>query len=132
MDGYSRGGGDDGVLRTQFPGGVKVRRRFTGRTPDPVTAQVICDRAQLQTLLDFYEITLGRVLPFNRVDDTKPDGTLVEYQFTAPPSYVPEKSGFYWRVTLQLEQLTTYQGTFALGDGSGSLLGDGSGNTLTT
>lgn len=132
VDGYSRGGGDDGLIRSQFPGGTKIRLRFTRPPYEQVTAMLIANRAQLQTLLDFYHVTLRRVLPFNHVDHTKPDDTPVEYRFTGRPEYEPAGSGFYWRVTLQLEQLTTYQGTFPLGDGGGSLLGDGTGNTITT
>lgn len=132
VDGYSRGGGDDGVIRSEFPAGMKTRPRFTRPPPEPVTAVVMCDRAQLQTVLDFWAITLNRVLPFNMRDHTKPDATTVEYRFTARPQYQPEGSGQLWRITLELEQITTYQGTFPLGDGGGSLLGDGSGGVLTT
>lgn len=132
VEGYQRGGGDDGIIRSDFPAGMKIRPRFTKPPPEPVTAVIMCNKAQLQTVLDFYAITLRRVLPFNMRDHTKPDATTVEYRFTARPQYQPSGSGSLWRVTLDLEQMSTFQGTFPLGDGGGSLLGDGSGNTLTT
>ncbi|MDV3238779.1 MAG: hypothetical protein LOY58_08020 [Gammaproteobacteria bacterium] len=114
VEGYARGGGEDGVIRSEFPGGVKMRPRFTTAPPEPVQGVVLCDKAQLQTLLDFYNITLRRVLRFNHVDHTKPDTTPVEYRFTGRPSYEPAGSGFLYRVTLPLEQMTTYQGTYPL------------------
>lgn len=114
VDGYSRGGGDDGVIRSTLGRASKIRPRWSTPPPEPVTGVVLCDRAQLQTLLDFWAITLGRVLPFNYRDHTKPDETTVEYRFTARPSYVPAGSAELWRVTIELEQLTSYQGTFPL------------------
>lgn len=126
------GDGEDGVLRSQFPGGMKIRPEFTKPPPERITAAVVVTPAQLQTLMDFWAITLRRVLPFNHTDPSKPDATLVEYRFLARPQRAPHRSGRRWRVTLQLEQLTTYQGTFPLADGGGSLLGDGTGNTITT
>ncbi len=131
IGGYA-GSGDDGVIRGEFPAGMKIRPRFTRPPPEAIRAVVYVDQAQLQTLMDFWAITLQRVLPFNYRDVTKPDTTTVEYRFTARPSRSPAGSGRKWRVELQLEQFTTFQGTFPLGDGGGSLLGDGDGNTLTT
>lgn len=131
--GYQRGGGDDGVKRSQFPAGAKSSPRHTAPPPEPVRASLVCNPAQLQTVLDFWAITCRRVLPFLMHDVTKPDDTLVEYAFLARPSYVPHgRIPNRWRVTLELEQRTTFQGTFPLGDGGGSLLGDGTGNTITT
>ena len=84
---------------------------------------MVCDKAQLQTIIDFWEITCKQgSLTFWRKDDTKPDETLVEYGFLSPPSYEP--LDIFWRVTLQLEQLTTFQGTFPLGDGEASIIRD--------
>lgn len=131
ISGFSASG-EDGVIRSQVGRASKLRPKFTGAPPQQVTAEVLCNKAQLQTLMDFWAVTLRRVLPFNHRDYTKPDETTVEYRFLARPSYVPAGSGMHWRVSLQLEQLTTFQGTFPLGDGGGSLLGDGSGNTITT
>lgn len=126
------GAGEDGVLRSRFPAGTKIRPEYTSPPPEQITAAVVVDQAQLQTLMDFWAITLRRVLPFNHTDPSKPDDTPVEYRFLARPQRVPHRSGRRWRVTLQLEQLTTYQGTFPLGDGGGALLGDGAGNAVST
>jgi len=131
VEGYQRDG-DDGIIRSDFPAGMKIRPRYTRPPPERVRASFHCDRAQLQTLLDFWAITLKRVLPFNMPDHTKPDSDTVEYRFLSRPTYQPAGSGFNWRVTVELEQLTTFQGTFPLGDGGGSLLGDGDGNTITS
>lgn len=131
VTGYAREG-DDGVIRSEFPGSTKIRPRFTKPPPEQVSAQVICSQAEMQTLMDFWEVTLRRVLAFNYRDHTKPDATTVEYRFLSRPTRETYGSPYIWRVTLQLEQLTTYQGTFPLGDGGGSLLGDGTGNTITT
>lgn len=112
IDGYSRGGGEDNVLRSQFPGGLKIRPKFTSAPPEPVTATLVVTPAQLQTLLDFWAITLKRVLPFNHTDPTKPDDTSVEYRFLSRPQYAPHRTGRRWRVTLQMEQMATFQGTY--------------------
>lgn len=129
---YSRSR-EDGLKRSQFPGGTKVRPRFTKPPPEQISARLVCDRAQLQTLLDFWEVTLKQgALAFLRLDETKPGDNLVECRFLSPPSYSSLDDGLNWRVSVSFEQLTTFQGTFPLGDGGGSLLGDGSGNTITT
>ena len=113
VDGFSRSG-EDGVLRTQFPAGIKTRPRFTAPPNSQVTAVVVVTGAQLQTLMDFWAITLRRVLPFNFIDPTKPGRTPVEYAFLARPREEPHRSGPRWRVTLHLEQLTTTDGRFLL------------------
>lgn len=114
VEGYARGGGDDAVIRSKVGRASKARPRFTTPMPEPVSAGLICSLAQLQTLLDFYNITLKRVLAFNLRDHTKPNATPVEYRFTSRPAYVPAGSGKQYRVTLELEQLSTYQGTFPI------------------
>ena len=131
ISGFSASG-EDGVIRSNVGRASKLRPKFTAAPPQQVTAEVLCNKAQLQTLMDFWAITLRRVLPFNHRDYTKPDDTPVEYRFLARPSYVPAGSGMHWRVTLQLEQLTTYQGTFPLTDGGTALMGDGSGDAIST
>ncbi len=109
VEGYSRGG-EDGVLRSQFPGGMKVRPQFTKPPPQAIAGAVICTLAQLQTLVDFWEITLKRVLPFDMQDSARP-GVTATYRFTARPSYTAIAANLY-RVELALEQLNTSQGTF--------------------
>lgn len=104
----------ENVIRTQMDAGVaKTRRRFTNVPEDVVFPLPPLDRAQLQTLLDFHDVTLKTVLPFDWRDFRKPDLTLVTYRFKARPSHSPIGGGL-WRVSLQLELLTTFQGTFLL------------------
>lgn len=116
LEGYSRTR-EDNLIRSQFPGGTKTRPRFTKPLPRRVNVQLDCNQAQLQTLDDFWEITCKQgTLTFWYRDLMKPDPTLVEYEFLAPPSdaLVPNTRGRVIRVSLQLAQLTTYQGTFPL------------------
>lgn len=129
--GYSRGGGDDGVIRSNVGRVTKLRPRFTSPPPEPVNATFFCNLAQLQTLLDFYNVTLQRVLPFNMRDGTKPGLATVEYRFTARPSYSPVDTGALYLVTVELEQLATYQGSFDISDELGNGLTDSS-EGLTT
>lgn len=131
--GYQRGGGDDGVKRSQFPAGTKTWPRFTRPPALPITATMTCTSAQVQTVEDFWEITCQRTLPFLRQDDVKPDPTLVEYAWRGRPEVVPhQRLPNRWVVTLQLEMRGTFQGTFPLGAGGNSLLGDGSGDAIST
>lgn len=106
----------DNVIRTQMAAGVaKTRRRFTA-VPEDVTFQLLLDRAKLQTLLDFVSVTLKDVLPFDWREFRKPvadQGTLVTYRFKSRPSMVPIHGGL-WRVSIELELLTNFQGTFLL------------------
>lgn len=119
INGFS-GEGDDGVKRSQFPGGTKTRPRFTKPPPAIVRTAVYVSPAQLQTLMDFWETTLRRVLPFNYRDMTKPnDTTTVEYRFLARPRFSSTGSPRRFRVELQLEQLTTFQGTFPVTNEAG-------------
>lgn len=133
VNGYSAGGGEDGVIRSHVGRAQKSRPRWTGAPSKPINARIKVNRAQLQTFWDFYHITLGRVLAFNHYDPTKPDPTPVEYRFTAMPTEAPGSTARYWYVTMELEQLTSYQGTFPLSDEHGNnLLSSPGGDELTT
>jgi hypothetical protein len=102
------------VIRTQMDAGVaKTRRRFTA-VPEDVTFSLFLDRAQVQTLQDFVAITLADVLPFNWLEFRKPDTTTVVYRFKSRPKFSPMGTGLYWRADIELELLTTFQGTFLL------------------
>lgn len=107
----------DNTIRTQMDAGVpKVRRRFTAQLCD-VTLTLSCTQAQVQTLEDFHDITLHGVLPFQWVDHRKPDGpeNVAVYRFKSRPSYTPTPGQVgMWDASLQLEMLTTFQGTFLL------------------
>lgn len=103
------------VIRTQMDAGAaKVRRRFTA-VPETLTFNLVLTGAQVQVLQDFVEITLAEVLPFDWIDFRKPTGTGVTYRFTKRPSYSPRSAaGNRWVAAIELEQLTTSQGTYLL------------------
>ena len=103
----------ENVIRSQMDAGIaKTRRRFTS-VPEDVSFVLLLDRAQVQTLQDFAAITLKDVLPFDWREFRKPDTTTVVYRFKSRPSFTPIYSGL-WRTTVELELLTTFQGTFLL------------------
>ena len=103
------------VISTQMDAGpAKLRRRFTA-VPEDVTFSLFLTQAQAQTLSDFVAITLKDVLPFDWREFRKPDtDTLVTYRFKSRPRFTPMGSGLTWRADIELEQLTTFQGTFLL------------------
>lgn len=96
-------------------GAAKTRRRYTA-VPSDVTYRLLCDRAQVQTLDDFVAITLADVLPFTWKDFRKPDGpeNVVVYRFKKRPAFEDAPAAGLWYATLELEMLTTFQGTFLL------------------
>jgi hypothetical protein len=103
-------------IRTQMEAGVaKARRRFTA-VPETVSFTLMLDRAQVQTLEDFVSITLQDTLPFIWKEFRKPDdgSNTAVYRLTKRPSYQPVGSGIHWYASLELELLTTFQGTFLL------------------
>lgn len=104
----------DNVIRSQFPGGQKVRRRATA-VPKIMTCRLWISAAQLQTLLDFYEITCKQVEPFDWSDFRKPNDTTttVTYRFRSYPEHGPWTVDSFW-VDLELDLLTTFQGTYLL------------------
>lgn len=104
----------DNAVRSPTDSGVaKVRRRFTA-VPELLTCQIVVDAAQLQTLLDFHDITLKGVLPFDWYDWRKPNDTvLVPYRFRKRPPHAPwPRVDNHYIATLDLELLSTFQGTF--------------------
>lgn len=104
----------DGVIRTPMDfGPAKLRRRFTA-VPEAATFSLQLYRSQVQTLQDFVAITLKDTLPFDWYEFRKPDRTLVTYRFIRRPRFVPMQTGMLWLATVELELLTTYQGTFLL------------------
>lgn len=102
----------DNVIRSQMDGGMKKRRRVT-KVPEVFTGTLAVTSAQLQTLLDFYELTVKQVLPFDWKDWRKPNDTtaLATFSFRSYPQHVPWGDD-HWLVSLELDQLTTFQGTF--------------------
>ena len=107
---------EGGTIRTQMDAGIaKVRRRWTD-VPCDVSMRLLCNRSQVQTLDDFVAITLSDVLPFQWRDWRKPAGAenVVVYRFKRRPSYEDAGAPGLWYATLDLEMLTTFQGTFLL------------------
>lgn len=103
-DGSTNYQGYDNAIRSQVDGGVgKVRKRWTAMA-EPFAAQIKCTQAQFDALLDFYDITLGGVLPFSW-KDFRTDAAAA-YRFTQRPAGVYLQGSINrWRVTLQLEVL---------------------------
>lgn len=103
------------VIRTPMDAGVaKARRRFTA-VPETLTFNLVITEEQLQVLQDFVEITLSDVLPFDWIDFRKPTGTAVTYRFTKRPTFTPRSAaGNRWVAAIEVEQLTTSQGTYLL------------------
>lgn len=104
----------DNVLRGQIEGSKKTRRRFT-KVPEVLSCKLYVDHAQLQTLLDFYEITLQTVLPFDWHDWRKPNDAEfgAVFKFRSYPTHRTWGADGY-EVQLELDQLTTFQGAFLL------------------
>jgi hypothetical protein len=102
----------DNAVRSPTDSGVaKVRRRFTA-VPEDFNCQIVVTAAQLQTLLDFHDLTLSTVLPFDWCDWRKPgDTTPVPYRFKKRPAHSAWGDEHYL-ATLELELLATFQGTF--------------------
>jgi hypothetical protein len=119
------------VIRTQFPGGVKARRRST-LTYQPFSCSIVVNRAGLQILHDFYWITLAQVLPFQWIEHRDPAQSPAVYVFLEEPTFTPRNSGMQWRADLRLEIRTPFNGTFVLADDLGRLLQDDDINVITT
>ena len=107
---------DGHIIRSQMDAGVaKTRRRWTN-PPCDVNLRIECSKAQVPTLEDFVAITLADVLPFQWIDWRKPDGpeNVAVYRFKKRPTFEHSGAPGYWFASLELELLTTFQGTFLL------------------
>lgn len=104
----------DNVIRSQMDGGSKSRRRATA-VPEIMTCRLWLSAAQLQTLMDFYQITLREVEAFDWNDFRRPNDTtrVVTYTFRSYPQHGPWTVDSFW-VDLELAQHTTFQGKFLL------------------
>lgn len=131
LNGSEYPGDDSNIIRTQFAGGNKSRRRFT-RLPQPVMLSLVVNRAQMQVLHDFYFITLSQVLPFEWIEFRDPAKSPANYVFLKAPSFSPASSGKRWRAGLQLELRTPFNGTFPLTDELGTQLATDTDEGLTT
>lgn len=106
----------DNAIRSQMDAGIaRVRRRYTA-VPETFSGMLWkLDRAQLQTLLDFHDVTLATVLPFQWRDPRKPadEANVAVYRFRKRPDTAPIGND-EWQASIDLELLTTFQGTFLL------------------
>lgn len=106
----------DNVVRSQMDAGTpKVRRRFTNVGYD-VNYALALNRAQVQILDDFVEITLKDVMPFKWHDFRRPitEDNVAVYRFKRRPRYAPRTNGNRWQAELELELLTPIQASFLL------------------
>ena len=76
----------DNILKSNMEFGIKRRRRFTW-VPDLMTVTIYVTRAQLQTFMDFYQITLAEVKPFEWDEWRSSLPLTTVYTFDGPPEY---------------------------------------------
>ncbi|WP_293716292.1 hypothetical protein [Stenotrophomonas sp. UBA7606] len=122
----------DGVVRSQFPAGMKTRRLVTA-VPEIFSCAIYPTAAQLQVLLDFHDYTCaGGVLRFNWWDFRKPNDTtrLAEYQFQGRPTHGTWAD--IYRADLKLVLHRNFTGTFPLTDELGAQLETDTDEGLTT
>nr|WP_313268890.1 hypothetical protein [Stenotrophomonas geniculata] len=104
--------GED-VMRSTMGAGTKTRPIQTS-SQETFKCRLYLEPSQLKTLLDFYNISARRVLPFFWWDwrwpgEGQPYAT---YKFLARPSYVKWQD--MWRAELNLLIVASYEGQFLL------------------
>jgi len=120
IDGNNYTPGSDNVLRTQFAGGMKVRRRQSSAY-EVVAFSLVCNRAQVQTLDNLVVLTLADVLPFDWFEFRDPARSGATYRFRSRPKYAPVQVGRLWRADIELDLLTPFSGSFSLAAAAGVL-----------
>lgn len=115
VEGYSEEGGNDGVVSTSMQAGPVKRRPRVSFVPDPITAVLLLNRAQLQVLNGFYLTTLRKTARFVWEDFRLPPSVdnVAVYRFVAKPAQTPV-SPDYWKVMLTLERFSSVDGHFPL------------------
>lgn len=113
----------DNVLRTQFPGATKVRRRQSA-APEVVSFSLMLTRAQALVLYNFVFQTLKEVLPFDWVEFRDPARGAATYRFRSRPHLQPKGNGNLWQADIELDLLTPFTGTFSLAASAGLLATD--------
>lgn len=103
----------DNVIRSQMDIGVKARRRVTA-VPVLVNFRLALSSAQLQTLRDFYEVTLKCVLPFEWVDFRTPELDTAIYTFADYPKHQSWGETGGWIVDISLIQHVQPPGAYPL------------------
>lgn len=122
----------DGVIRSQFAGGYKSRRRVTA-VPEVLSCTIYPTAAELQVLLDFHDYTCaGGVLPFYWHDFRKPNDTrrYAECQWMSRPTHGTWAD--IYRADLRILVRKTFTGTFKLTDELGHQLETDTDEGLTT
>lgn len=115
QSGYSESTASTSVIKTSMQAGPQKMRRRVSYSPSQVSMNLIVRPAGVQTLDDFYWITLNEVGNFYWHDYRKPlyQDNVSVYRFIDPPSY--EAIGAkLWKANLQLERMTTVNGHFLL------------------
>jgi len=119
------------VIRSQFPGGGKARRRST-RAYEDVVFQLVLSRAGVQVLQDFACITCADILPFLWVEFRDPAKAAAVYTFKARPIFSPLGTARLWRADVQLELRTPFNGMFPITNELGTQLATDTDEGLTT
>lgn len=109
------------VIRSQFAGGSKSRRRFTN-SYEEVSFRLLLNRAGVQVLSDLVIYTLADVLPVQWVEFRDPAKRPATYAFKQRPTYTPAGCGWLWFADIELELRTPFNGTFPITDELGSQL----------
>ncbi len=104
--------GED-VLRTSVGAGTKTRPTRTNSL-EQFNCTVYLTPAQLKTLMDFYNISVRRILSFYWWDWRWPGqgSSYATYKFLGRPAYVKWQD--MWKVELSLLVVATYEGQFLL------------------
>lgn len=112
--GYKPAGSN--IIQSQNDGGAPRRRRRYTSSLEDCTGIVVVSEAKVQVLFDFYDFTLGEVLPFVWVDFRKPFGptNTAIYRFTDRPEASPDAGLGLWRISLSLQLLSSNAGRFLL------------------
>lgn len=106
---------DDNIVSTPVQSGPQRRRPRVSSVPTKASFNLILQAAGVQTLRDFYWITLGQTGHFYLPDYTKPlaSDNVAVCRFIGEPS-IEKMGGRYWRANVTLERLTTVNGHFLL------------------
>lgn len=113
--GFNQPGGDENIIATTVQSGPQRRRPRVSTIPSKVNFNLILHAAGVQTLLDFYWITINQTGYFYLPDYTKPlySDNVAVYEMLGEPA-IEKIGGRYWRASLSLNRLTTVNGHFLL------------------
>jgi len=111
----------DNRIRTSFPTAQKVRPRARF-VPERYRCVLLLTEAQLEELLDFHDITCNWTGAFRWWDFRRPNDTdrHAQYAFRERPEHA--RDGDLMRVTLDLDLLQTFPGSYPIADDTGAAL----------